>query len=129
MKNTYADILSPANLNDADLYLRGLKKFEHLSPIAQEAVTRGYQTLRHVHQDGGRDAPFKERMRHEDVAAVIGGDPDVIAEGYNRLYTNEVTQSLMARTGTDADRPADTSPPTISELLDAAYDTIEGASK
>lgn len=122
----YTDILTPTQLTEADLYLRGQKKFQNLSATTQEAIARGYKTLGFVHEDGGRNRPFQERMKPEDVHAAIGGDAEVIEEGYNRMHTNELTQRLMDRVGTDADRPADTSPLTLSEIIEASYDTLEG---
>lgn len=122
--------LSAYEQQEADLYLRGGKRFADLMPVTQKIITASYQAMK-IAREGGRkeDMPFSPKLDEDEVIDRVGADADAVKQGYDRIFTNEVTESLMARTGTDADRPEDTSPPTISELLEAAYDTIEGVAK
>lgn len=72
-----------------------------------------------------RAKPFDPYTTPDEVAEAYDIDPKLAKEVYQKTYDEELTASLMARMGTDVDRPQPTEL-SMRESIEAAYDLHNG---
>lgn len=93
------------------------KVLNGISPEARKSFATQYLALDHA-RDAKRNMPFEEKLTDEDI---MGGLPETLRKTVDRIDTEQVTNRIHERMGTQqAQAELNNQPPTLRETISAA---------
>jgi hypothetical protein len=117
MSTRLADLLTPEEAQEVEAYRTGRLPFAKLSPTTRGALGVAKCAVDEI---GKKQMPFGKPIDRQAMLDHIGiEDTKDIERIGAEMDTIDVTNGLLNRMGTDADRQVSDAPPTIQELLEA----------